>query len=161
VDQILRSELVRDEGHRLVAYPDSNGFWTIGIGHLIGPVVKGDDGLVEPPRIREITDAECDALFEADVAVAVETLHRVLGTDLLLSATVNLNRWRALVNMAFNRGEKHMRESTSITPAIKQAFVSLFPAQAWFEVAKAIKASPWAKQIGARADRIADALEKG
>lgn len=160
MDQILRSELVRDEGHRLVAYPDSNGFWTIGIGHLIGPVVKGDDGLVDPPRIREITDAECDALFEADVAVAVEALYRVFGHDLVFSPDLSHNRWRALVNMAFNRGEKHMRESTNITPAIKCALQTRMGSN-WDLVSIAIKASPWAKQIGARADRIADALEKG
>jgi len=119
------------------------------------------DRKITVPRIQRITDAECDALLDADIAVAVGSLIVVFGSTKYMP--LDDVRQRALVNMAFNRGEKHMRESTTITPAIKNALVALGidSAGRWKAVAVAIKASPWAKQIGARADRLATMLEKG
>jgi lysozyme len=101
-----------------------------------------------------ITDAECDALLAGDLLVAKLALHAVFGDFLVGEA-----RYRALINMAFNRGEKHMRESTSITPAIKAALLS--GGDNWDLVATAIKGTPWAKQIGARAERLAEQLKTG
>lgn len=141
----LKEDLVRDEGKRLVAYRDSNGFYTIGVGHLLGPEA----------RMTTITEAECDALLTADIQNAeraVSVVFGVLSTDPWPDA-----RMRALVNMAFNRGEAHMRNSTTITPAIMLAMKD----GNWSPVYDAIMASPWAAQIGARAARIAYMLRFG
>ena len=154
----LREELSRDEGRRLSAYRDSAGFWTIGVGHLLGPGTQ--------PRMSAITDAECDALLDYDIKVAEAAARRVFDVGI----GINANMWvlldnvrqRALVNMAFNRGEKHMSESTTITPAIRYALVATFNQEdAWEKVAAAILASPWAAQIGARATRLATMLQTG
>ncbi len=152
--QELRDELIRDEGLRLSAYKDSCGFWTIGVGHLLG----GGD----VPRMASITNAEAMALLEADVNTARETVEMVFpdwqpcrcGHIICSDERV---RDRALVNMAFNRGLKHMQESTTITPAIRLAIVT----QDWEPVAAAIAASPWAQQIKSRATRLAFMLKYG
>jgi len=152
VDKQLREELVRDEGCRLKAYRDTNGFWTIGIGHLLGATA----------RMTEITLSEAYALLEADIRVAEDAVNAVFPEFSVCDCThqvceADRVRKRALINMAFNRGEGNMRSSTTITPAIKAAIVS----KDWSKVGSAILASPWGKQIGTRANRLAQMLETG
>lgn len=147
----LRDELIRDEGLRLLAYRDTRDFWTIGVGHLLG---KG-----EKPRMTEITRREAEALLAVDVEDAEKLVAEVFGSTIQHLSTASAEyrvRYRALVNMAFNRGG-HMKTSTTITPAIKQALLD----GSWVKVRKAIEASEWARQVGARATRLADMLVKG
>jgi lysozyme len=153
IDTLLRQQLARDEGRKLLAYKDTAGNWTIGVGHLLG----------SSPRMSSITDDECDALLGWDIDVALQALNNVFGLTNL--AMLDGARWRALINMAFNRGEGRMRTSTTITPAIKAALVPNTPlstrATLWQAVALAIRASEWATQVGDRAARIATVLETG
>jgi lysozyme len=143
----LRNELARDEGRRLLAYEDTNGFWTIGVGHLLGSEC----------RMTKITDDECDALLNADITEAEELVKSCVPLYFLLDDV----RQRALVNMAFNRGH-HMCTSTTITPAIvRAARGGTTQTEDWSAVAAAILKSPWAAQIGDRAKRLAYMLETG
>lgn len=144
----LYADLARDEGKRLRAYKDSLGYWTIGVGHLLG----------DQMRMAEITEEECRILFDLDVETAESTCHSVFGQ--VSFVILDDVRQRALVNMAFNRGEQHMQESTTITPAIRFALKTMRDDD-WRAVSEAIKVSPWAKQIGKRAERLAYMLETG
>ena len=144
-DPLLKAEMIRDEGMRLDAYPDSLGFWTIGIGHLLG----------KEKRMTSITAAECDALYAYDIDAAEQIARECVPMFDALPAV----RQRALVNMAFNRGD-HMRTSTTITPAINAAVASGTPA-AWEAVAAAMLSSEWAQQVGIRAKRLAGMLQYG
>ncbi len=144
----LRNELLRDEGIRLKSYQDTNGFWTIGVGHLLGA----------SQRMTDINEQECDALLESDINLAEQVARNT--TVPTLFDTLTDTRQRAIINMAFNRGERHMRESKTIVPTIVAAMAAPSPL-AWEVVRNAILASPWAKQIGPRADRIADMLATG
>lgn len=134
----LRKELTRDEGQRLVAYQDSLGFWTIGVGHLLG----------SSPRMSSVTFAEAQALLDLDIGVA-EALARGLVPEF---DTMSDDRQRALVNLAFNRGN-HLTTSTQILPAIQAAAQTQNEAD-WAKVPAAIKGTQWATQVGARADRL-------
>jgi len=58
--KVLKAELVRDEGLKLVSYRDTVGLWTIGVGHLLGT----------QRRMTEITNAEAMALLEAEIGRA-------------------------------------------------------------------------------------------
>jgi lysozyme len=148
----LYLDLLRDEGKKLISYQDTKGLWTIGVGHLLG----------KTRRMIKITEEECQALFTVDAAEAEDIARRVLDPTNMWHLTGDV-RQRALINMAFNRGEGNMRGSTTITPAIKLALVALGydSTEKWKAVADAIKVSPWAKQIGKRADRLAYMLETG
>ena len=147
----LYLDLVRDEGKELVSYQDTKGLWTIGVGHLLG----------KTRRMIEITEEECQALFAVDAAEAEDIARRVLDPTNMWHLTGDV-RQRALINMAFNRGEGNMRKSTTITPAIKAALVATIDHDiAWTKVATAIKASPWAAEIKDRAVRLAYMLETG
>lgn len=83
------------EGTRLVAYRDSGGVWTIGVGHTGPDVVAG----------RRITDAEATALLAADVAEAEAAVARV-------SVPLSQNQYDALVSFAFNVGNGAFLSST-------------------------------------------------
>jgi hypothetical protein len=67
-----------------------------------------------------------------------------------------------MVNMAFNRGEEKMRASTSIVPAILYALQdTVTESPRWAAVAEAIRKSPYAAEIGKRAERFAVMFETG
>lgn len=134
----LRQELTRDEGQKLVAYQDTQGLWTIGVGHLLG----------HNQRMSNITFAEAQALLDLDISIA-EALARKLVPEF---DTLTDDRQRALVNMAFNRGN-NLATSSTILPAIQAAAQSQNEAD-WAKVPDAIKGTQWATQVGARADRL-------
>jgi lysozyme len=138
----LKAELERDEGRRLHAYRDSRNLYTIGVGHLLGTM----------PRMLDITDDECDALYFFDVRLA-ESIARSCVPGFGSLGDV---RQRALVNMAFNRGG-HMKDSKTITPAINAAAAD----GDWDQVILAIAASPWAAEIGDRSTRLGQMLAMG
>lgn len=138
----LLADLIRDEGLRLTAYKDTQGWWTIGIGHLLG----------KSPRMSSITEREAHALCAVDVEDATTLARQAVPAF----DSLDPGRQRALVNMAFNRGD-HMLESTTITPAIVAACTN----GDWGAVRAAILASEWAAQVKDRATRIAALLMVG
>src|SRR6185369_966543 len=141
----LMDELARDEGRVLTAYRDSMGYWTVGVGHLLG----------SSPRMSRITDDECDALLEYDIRLA-EVRARSVVPDFL---TMSDARQRALCNMSFNRGE-HLARSTTIVPAIAKAAKSGLESD-WQLVPAAIAGSEWAQQVKARAVRLGQMFATG
>lgn len=136
----LKAELIRDEGKKLTAYKDSLGYWTIGVGHLLG----------SSPRMSTITDEECDALLTVDIAEAEAAARRLVPSFDALTD----ERQRALVNMVLNRGEQRMRDSSRIMPAILDAATT----GDWSKVPEAIAGSQWAGQVGRRATRLGEML---
>lgn len=142
----LYQDLVLCEKKLLTPYRDTNGYWTIGVGHLLGG---------GSPRMTHITEAECRALYDYDVRAAAELARDVIGPDLWPYG--DDVRERALVNMAFNRGG-HMRNSTTITPAIRAALAG---DGSWDAVKRAIEDSPWAKQVKSRAVMLSHMLVTG
>lgn len=83
------------EGRRKVAYKDTKGIWTIGVGHT-GPEVK--QGLV-------ISDAEIDRLLAEDIKWAEDAVNQV-------KAPLNQNMFDALVSFTFNVGKYAFLDST-------------------------------------------------
>lgn len=92
--QNLNRFLDTAEGREHEAYQDTNGTWTIGVGSTGVGVYPG---LIW-------TDAQIDAARDADVAVAVSRLERVLKPEVIHS--LSDNQWDALVSFAFNLGVK-------------------------------------------------------
>jgi len=148
---LLRTELLRDEGLRLTAYRDSLGFSTIGVGHLLGSMLNR-----EHPRMSEITHQEAMALLEADIREAEDTLVEWLGEIFVLSLDEgdpkDQVRYRALVNMCFNLGNKVQQFRN--TAAFLQK-------RDWRTAADNMLLSRWALQVGDRAKRIAHMVETG
>lgn len=135
--ELLR-ELVRDEDLKLHAYPDSEGFWTIGVGRLI-----------DKRRGGKITKEEAFYLAGHDIDDVEADLDRALPWWRKMSE----RRQRALANMCFNLGLPRLLE-------FKKALVHL-EAGRYHEAAVEMLDSKWSKQVGERAQRLAAMIREG
>jgi lysozyme len=136
--KVLCDELIRDEGLRLISYQDSVGYWTIGVGHLLG----------ERRRMTEVTLSEAMALLAVDIEKAEKLVYKYappasLGNDV---------RYRALVNMAFNLGNG-LAGFKNFLAAVRKSD--------WMTAGVAMMDSKWAAQVGARAVRLRKMIETG
>jgi len=134
----LKKELIRDEGYRLTSYQDSLGYWTIGIGHYLGL----------NRRMTTITRTEAEALFFSDVAEA----ERIVNSLITYEGYISDARRRALVNMAFNLGPRL---------GLFKKFIGHVNAGKWAAAAFEMTNSKWAEQVGNRAERLRDMIDRG
>ncbi len=130
----LSYELNRDEGRRLKPYLDTVGKLTIGVGRNLTDV--------------GISESECDMLLENDIARTRAWL------DLKLPWWRDMDkvRQRVLINMTFNLGSKVLTFVNTLA-AMQHANYAA--------AANGMLASKWAKQVGARANRLADMMRTG
>lgn len=96
-----RAAITQREGCRLVAYRDSRGIPTIGVGHVDMTPPKTVMGM-------RITAAQADALLAADLAPVEATINK--------SVTVSLtqNEFDALASLGFNIGIGGLARSTVV-----------------------------------------------
>lgn len=135
MDDQLLADLVRDEGEVLHAYQDHLGFWTIGVGRLI-----------DKRRGGGVTHEEAMYLLRNDVAkVAAE-----LDSKLPWWRSLSEPRQRVLLNMGFNLGVAGLLKFKNTLAAIERGDYEA--------AARGMLASLWARQIGARAQRLADLM---
>lgn len=141
--RVLKDELVRDEGLKLVSYQDSVGLWTIGVGHLLG----------DRRRMSEITNSEAMALLDADIDNAEGTVKMlVYAYSAWQELKVEEVRSRALVNMAFNLGGRL---------AGFKRFLAAVNSRDWTTAGVEMADSQWARQVGERAVRLRKMIETG
>ena len=130
----LRGQLIRDEGVRLKLYMDSLGVPTIGVGRNL--------------RDRGISLSEADALLDNDIREALTLAER-------LPWVLDLDEARrgVLYNMAFNLGVQGVLGFTKT--------LALIHDRRYAEAAAEMLRSDWAKQVGARAERLSLQMEEG
>lgn len=90
-DPRLISDVKSSEGCRLVAYKDTNGFWTIGWGHKLDQSIDWEG--------QEWTQATADHQLAADLDEADEQ-----ALNLPEIAGLNLCRTNAVIELVFNMG---------------------------------------------------------
>lgn len=96
-----RQRLTDREGKRLTAYLDSEGIWTIGVGHTAAA------GAPAPRRGMTITPEECDAILIRDLAKFEAILNAAI------KPVVADHEFDALLSIMFNVGPK-FAQSTAI-----------------------------------------------
>lgn len=147
----LIAELRRDEGERLIAYLDSLGYWTIGVGHLIDPR-KGADPAPFGTDLRRggtITKMQSAQLLASDVDANAAELDKRLPWWRSLSDA----RQRVLLNMAFNLGVDGLLGFKNTLAMVKAADYA--------SAARGMLASKWADQVHDRANRLAEMMVTG
>lgn len=130
----LEEQLLVDEGLRLKPYRCTAGRLTIGVGRNL------DD--------RGITESEALVLLNNDISAFWDKL--AARQPWVLAAPEEVQE--ALVNMAFNLGVGGLL-------GFKETLAHMRTGK-YGEAAKAMLASKWARQVGARAERLAEQVRR-
>jgi lysozyme len=132
--ELVKLELMRDEGVKLTVYKDSLGIETIGVGRNL--------------RAKGITHDEAQFLLEND-------LDECIADCLTFPWFADLDpvRQRVIVNMRFNLGPSKLRAFKNTLGYVQRGEYLL--------AAEGMLASRWARQVGARAIRLAKMMETG
>jgi len=131
----LITQLAIDEGRRPLIYLDSVGKWTGGVGR----------NLVDRP----FSDDEIDLMLKNDIAIVEKELDRRLPWWREMAPA----RQNALANMCFNLGINRLL-------GFVQALTHMRAGQ-YDAAAREMLDSKWAKQVGARAIRLAVLMRTG
>lgn len=134
-NDILRAELMRDEGVKLKPYHDTVGKLTIGVGRNLDDV--------------GISEAEAAQLLDSDIERTASALDKALPWWRSLDEV----RQRVLLNMAFNMGINSLLGFKNTLAAIQ--------AGKYEDAAAGMLSSKWAQQVGQRAQRLASMMQKG
>ena len=134
----LESMRRRDEDEVLHAYPDSEGYWTIGIGRLIDERKGGG-----------ISKAESSFLFSNDTA----KVDAQVRASLPWAQNLDPVRRAALLNMCFQMGVGGLLGFKNSLELIRTG--------QYQSAARNMLQSLWAKQTPARAMRVAKQIETG
>ncbi|MFY4709988.1 glycoside hydrolase family protein [Burkholderia glumae] len=140
---LLEAELRRDEGVRYSIYLDTASIPTVGVGHncQVSPLPTG--------WTCPLTDAQVNQLLANDIASTLAKLDRNLpwwrGMDEV--------RQRVIANMCFNLGIGTLLTFKNTLAAMQRGSYSV--------AAAGMLNSKWATQVGARATRLARAMETG
>ena len=125
-------QLVLDEGVRRCPYKDSEGYWTIGIGHR----VKSNIGC--------ITEARARVLFLEDI-----TKHTTYVTKDYPWATAEVKL--VLINMSFQLGRTGLSKFTNTLSSLEAA--------EYVKASEAMLDSLWYKQTPQRALRLSNRIK--
>lgn len=142
----LRDQLIRDEGCVLHVYLDQLGIRTAGVGHNL------ESHGIDLPVGTPITQDQADEWLDADIQVA----RNQLITALPWTANLDDVRQSVLVAMCFNMGIG--------VPGGPHGLLSFRHTLAFIEqgdyqsAADNMVSSGWARQVGARATRLATQL---
>jgi lysozyme len=131
----LIEELRRDEGVEPFPYTDTVGKLTIGVGRNLTD--------------RGLSDDEIDHLLRSDIDLCIGDLNRGVPWWVTLSPV----RQRVLINMCFNLGWPRLRGFVRTLSAMRRGDFTT--------AAEGMRLSLWAKQVGARAERLAQMMERG
>lgn len=142
------SLLVREEGVRLEPYRDSEGFWTVGVGHLID---RRKGGIL--PRYIEasfpLTELEVRELLASDL----QNVKNGLDDSIAWWRGLDVVRRTVLVSMGFQLGVSGLLQFRETLKLLREGDYK----QAAIQMSR----SKWAKQTPARAYRHAAAIETG
>lgn len=133
VDEIKLDEGAVVENGRHVAYQDSEGYYTIGVGRLIDSKLPGAG----------LRDSEVEQMLQNDLSECVTDCEK---TFTWFNDLPDLAK-KALVNMRFNVGMPRLKKFVKMLDALENG--------EFYIAAKECLDSRWSKQVGARSERIA------
>jgi lysozyme len=131
----LQQELIRDEGLRLKPYRCTAGKLTIGVGRNLDDI--------------GINKVEAIMLLNNDIERSIEATRKIVHDF----DTLNDTRKRVLVNMCFNLGPWGLKNFRNMLAAVK--------VRDYARAADEMLDSKWARQVGRRAERLAEMMRDG
>lgn len=136
LDKLIES-IQENEGYREEVYLDHLGNLTCGWGHRLAVGTK-------------MPQEACRILFRMDIADAVNGFNRI---ELTKVRSLNIARRMVIVEMIFNMGLSAVKQFYRMWDAIQQ--------KDWDRASQEMLDSQWHKQVGRRAERLAEIMKKG
>lgn len=165
-NEFLRRLLIEEEGLELEAYKDSEGIWTIGIGHNLEEdqtpeelAILGLEDELDDWEGFTITEPQAFELFDLDVEEAVNDLYPAFTHEDL--AKLNDTRHAVLVSMVFQMGGPRVRKFKNFIIGVKQEDWETAAAEMIYANPKVKRHSRWYTQTPERCQRAADAMRTG
>ena len=140
--EILKKELVEDEGCKTEIYLDHLGYKTFGIGHLVRAKDPENDMDIGTP-VSDQRVAEC---FSEDIDKVIEDCIILYEDFYTLPDEVQL----IVANMMFNLGRPRLTNFVRMRQAVNK--------HDWQEAAIQMKDSKWYKQVPNRAERLCERM---
>lgn len=129
-----------DEGYENQPYKDSLGFWTIGVGHLLGKDIYK----------MTLSERVINAMLEEDLEKAWNDILSIFGD---VADSWSYPRQLALLNLSFNLGRTRLSKFHNTIEAIKD--------YRWDDAANHLTKSLWAKQVKSRSVRVIHMVRTG
>ena len=157
----IEKMLKGDEGYREKWYSDSEGYPTIGIGHLIMHEKTKDESRINKALSnlvgREVTNGrltpqEISKIFRDDIDKTRQAMLKH-GRIAPVYNKVNASRKMALENMAFQLGVGGLGKFKNT--------LELMASEKWKEAYDALRDSKWAKQTPGRSSRVSKIILTG
>ncbi|MEG6298207.1 glycoside hydrolase family protein [Enterobacter hormaechei] len=149
--------IIYDEGEKLTIYKDTEGYWTIGVGHLLTKSPSKDeairqlDKLVGTGHYGYINKQESRKILEIDIN---QTIKQIGRTELInVYTSLDIIRRTALVNMCFQLGVQGVLQFKKMIQHIN--------AREYEKAADEALNSKWARQTPNRAKRVTDVIRYG
>lgn len=160
-DYTIEKMLRNDEGYREKWYLDSEGYPTIGIGHLIIRQKTTDLSIINKHLSdhvgREVTNGritaeEVQALFAKDIA---RTKSSIVKNGFIgpIYANLNASRKMAVENMTFQMGIGSVAKFRNTFTAVKE--------ERWQDAYNGMRQSLWASQTPGRSGRVSKVMLTG
>lgn len=149
--------IIYDEGEKLTIYKDTEGYWTIGVGHLLTKSSSKDeairqlDKLVGTGHYGYINKQESRKILEIDIN---QTIKQIGRTELInVYTSLDIIRRTALVNMCFQLGVQGVLQFKKMIQHLN--------AREYEKAADEALNSKWARQTPNRAKRVTDVIRYG
>ena len=165
-NELLRQLLIDEEGCELEAYKDSEGVWTIAIGHNLETdqteeelAILGLEDELEDWEGFTITEQQAFELFDLDVEEAVNDLYPAFTDEDI--AKLNDTRYAVLISMVFQMGGAGVRKFKNFVKAVKTEDWGTAAEEMIYANPKVKRHSRWYTQTPERCQRAADAMRTG
>ena len=165
-NELLRQLLIDEEGCELEAYKDSEGIWTIAIGHNLEIdqteeelAILGLEDELEDWEGFTITEAQAFELFDLDVEEAINDLYPAFTDEDI--AKLNETRTAVLISMVFQMGGAGVRKFKNFVQAVKTEDWDTAAAEMIYANPKVKRHSRWYTQTPERCQRAAAAMRTG
>ncbi len=153
--EVLRAELIRDEGLRLKTYRCTAGKLSIGVGRNLDDVgLRPEERALlkitmDSVKTKGINRDQAMALLDSDIDACLDQIERKLPW----AAKLDEVRLRVIVNMCFNMG---IRTLLTFKNTLRQIETGQYA-----KAADNMLMSLWARQVGNRAIRLANLMRLG
>ncbi len=140
--EILKKQLIEDEGCEYKIYLDHLGYKTFGIGHLCKATDLENDMEVGI----EVSKERVDECFAEDIEKVIEDCTILYDDFYVLPEEAQL----IIANMMFNLGRPRLSQFKKMYEAVMDAN--------WIEAGIQMEDSKWARQVPNRAQRLCERM---